>query len=338
MIKKTSLLIIAIFLLAGCKGFTTEKHPITNVDIYKGTDALKMDFLKNAPPKEVFEDTLFKAAIELRNNGAFDIKSGYLTLTLEDDYVSIDEWPVKKPLVAIEGCVRMIFELEGKSLINTEGDYDITEITLKAKKMEKDELSETHATSILATACYAYQPKATETVCIDTDIHKLRGMEKACAIDEKGKSLASQGAPVAITKIETEMLPKDDNSISPHFIIQIKNKGNGVVIGYDKVREACSYGPIQDDDFNRVEVKVYLSKKDKEGEEGKQLDCDPELEGINAGKARLKDNKEDSIRSVLDEGIDKNLGTYSTPLYIELNYGYTSTISEEVTIKKILSY
>ena len=337
MIKKISLLMIVIFLLAGCKGFTTEKHPITNVDIYKGTDALKMDFLKNAPPKEVFEDTLFKAAIELRNNGAFDIKSGYLTLTLEEDYVSIDEWPVKKPLVAIEGDGRMIFDLEGKSLINPEGDYDITEITLKAKKMEKDELSETHPTSILATACYAYQTKATETACIDTDIHNLKETEKVCTIDEKGKSLASQGAPVAVTNIETEILPKDDNSVTPYFIIHIKNKGNGIVIGYDKVKEVCSYGPIKSDDFNRVEVNAYLSKSDKEGEEGKQLDCDQELEGINSGKAMLKDNKEDSVRCVLNEGIDKSLGTYSTPLYIELDYGYTSTISGELTIKKILS-
>ncbi len=336
MIKKISLLVIVMFLIAGCKGFTTEKHPITGVDIYKGTDALKMDFLKNAPPKEVFEDALFKAAIELRNNGAFGIKNGYLTLTLEEDYLSIDEWPIKKPLVTIAGDGQVIFDLEGKSLINPEGDYEVTEITLKAKKMETDKLSETHPTSILATACYAYQTKATETVCIDTDANNLRGIEKVCAIDEKGKSLASQGAPVAVTNIETEILPKDDNSVAPYFIIQLKNKGDGVIIGYDKVREACSYGPITNEDFNWVEVKVYLSKSDKEGEEGKQLDCNPKLEGINSGKARLKDNKEDTIRCVLDEGIDKSRGTYSTPLYIELDYGYTSTISEEVTIKKIL--
>ena len=57
---------------------------------------------------------------------------------------------------------------------------------------------------------------------------------------------------------------------------------------------------------------------------------------------------EASVRSALEvadevfvnEGnsFDETKGTFSTPLYIVLHYGYTDTISKEVKIKKILTH
>ena len=52
---------------------------------------------------------------------------------------------------------------------------------------------------------------------------------------------------------------------------------------------------------------------------------------------RLRD-KEDMVRCTLEEGIDKNLGAYTAPLNIELEYGYTFTISKDIIIEKILRY
>src|SRR3989338_2258133 len=97
MIKKIMILIVVLFIL-GCTGQNKDSGPITDVDIYKGTEGLVMKFLENAPPDEIFEESLFGAGIELENRGAFNIENGYLSLGLEKDYMEIEEWPLKRPI------------------------------------------------------------------------------------------------------------------------------------------------------------------------------------------------------------------------------------------------
>jgi len=66
--------VVSLFLIAGCTG-GSDKSPITDVDVRKGTDGLIMEFTKNAPPQRVFEDSVFPIAINLKNRGASDIKA-----------------------------------------------------------------------------------------------------------------------------------------------------------------------------------------------------------------------------------------------------------------------
>jgi hypothetical protein len=48
--------------------------------------------------------------------------------------------------------------------------------------------------------------------------------------------------------------------------------------------------------------------------------------------------KEDTMRCKYEEGFDDSKGTFASPLYIVLDYGYTDTISRDVTIKKVLTH
>lgn len=317
-----------ILFIAGCN-FSRE-GPITATDIYKGQDGLLMNFLENAPPAEVFEDSPFRVYVELENRGAFDILDGYLALGLEDDYMSINRgWSDLEPsrIEAVDEK-HVIFDLNGKSLENSLGEENIITVIVDALKI-KEEQSERHTSDVLMTACYEYQTKAAPTVCVDTNIYELKPVEKSCTV--KDVDLTSQGAPLAVTLVEVEMLP-EENKIKPHFLIHIENKGNGEVVRKGKIEQACYSGELDYSDTNIVYVEAFLSDK--------QLNCEPKKENDDLKSiVKLKDKK--AIARCFtkdDDAISKEEGTYTTPLKITLDYGYTFTISKSVTIKKVLTY
>lgn len=314
--------------LVGCK-VTTNPKPLTRDEIYKGTDGLVMSFWKDTPPKEVYASTdteraQFDIAIELQNKGAYNIEQGWLTLVLENDYMLIDEWKQGEH-ISYSGDSRATFDLEGKSLLNPIGGKDLTTIRINANKFPET-LSETHTSSILLAACYKYQTSVYENVCVDTDVYNLRNLDKPCNV--KDMSLTSQGAPIAITKVEVQMMPHENQDrIKPIFTIYVENKGNGEVIKSGvAIENACSSGSlrIKENDINVVDIKAYLSGREY------QLDCNP-------GYVKLKE-KQGVIRCSLKDGKEKQYGTYEAPLIIDLDYGYMQTIAKEVTIKKPVTY
>ena len=142
-----------------------------------------------------------------------------------------------------------------------------------------------------------------------------------------------QGAPVAVTKVETRMLPQeDDKKVKPHFIIHVKNAGNGEVIDPSKIEVACKSEALDYKDFNTIIVSASLS--------GTPLRCSEDIGAVPGPvTVRLRD-KEDLIRCTYDKdnGIDAGLDAYIAPLKVELDYGYTFTISKNIIIEKILTY
>jgi len=226
------LIIVSLLLIAGCTGGSKDKRPITDFDIRKGTDGLDMKFTENTPPKSVFEDSIFPIAINLKNKGAFDIddeeggfdgKNGTLVFGFERDYIDMAEKEKDD-----EGNIKKItFDIKGKSIFNPAGDEEF--ITINAQAKEIGEQSETRPSTILATVCYPYKTILGTSICVDTDIYGIGKGEKACSIKDLRFS-EGQGAPVTITKIETRMLPQDENKVKPHFLIHVENRGKGEVI------------------------------------------------------------------------------------------------------------
>jgi hypothetical protein len=202
-------------------------------------------------------------------------------------------------------------------------------IIIDAETKKISAQSETHPSTIFATACYPYKTIFGSSVCIDPDIYGMGKGQKACDIKEMAFP-QGQGAPVAVTKIETRMLPENDETIvKPHFFIFIENKGNGEVVNLSKVEKACTNEPLEYTDFNSMQINVTLS--------GKLLDCSVDTGGAKIETIRLRDKK-DLVRCTLEEGIDLGRDAYTAPLRIELQYGYTFTISKDIIIEKILKY
>lgn len=329
------LMILLFIFVFGCKGVKKDYTPtITSKDIYIGKDGLEMEFFENTP-SEIFENSVLPISLHLSNEGAYDITNGYLSISLEKDYMELNEESLKSinRKANFQDPQHIKFDLKGKTIEHPKGENEIITFTINTKDLAKtDPQSETHTSLISITSCYKYQTKAVETACIDADIYgfKARG-KKPCEV--KTLTLNSQGAPVAVTKVESEMLPSKDNPsvIKPRFTITVKNLGNGEVLKSEKVEAACSSEPINYTEWNNINVKAYISSI---GEENK-LDCDVIKEGTKDDGTIILKQKEDIIKCSYEEGYDEKKGAFSSPLYIILDYGYTNTISKEVKIKKL---
>ena len=320
-------IILIILAVSGCGPQST----VMEVRIHEGTEGLQMTFLEKSPPDTVYSGDGFPVTVELRNKGATDIESnkGLIVLGAEREYVEV-------PPEFIDSPIR--FTLNGRSLYNPIGGIDRRTINLKAGNLGPQ--MEVITSTIAITACYPYKTEATAQVCVDSDIYNERVQEKVCTpqtlsmgtISVEGQELPrGQGAPIAITKIEQTMVSHDsENLIKPTYVIHIKNMGEGLPVEIGSYEKACSGTGIEKRTLNVVRANVYLSDR------GTQLDCKPKLDSSSpnlAGHVKLE-KEEDTIRCELKQGVPKSLGTFTTPLIIDLDYGYTFTISKPVMIKK----
>ena len=328
-ITKIFLVITALLLIFAALGCAPTGRPV-EIKVHEGTEGLKMEFLEKSPPDEVYVGEKFPLTVELSNKGAFDIKNGVFALGIERDYI----WA---PSEYIDNPIK--FDLMGRSAYDPIGGFDRKTIELTAKNL--DPQSETHTTTVALTACYPYRTEATAQVCIDTDIYGRRLEEKVCTtetlsmgtIEREGQELPrGQGAPIAITKIEQKMMPhnESDELITPTFMIYVRNMENGLPVDINVYDRACLATGISKQAWNVVSAKVYLSDRSV------QLDCTPKLDPKSSDKTgHIKlEKQEDFIRCSLNEGIPKTLGTFTTPLMVDMDYGYTFTISKNVMIRR----
>ena len=208
------------------------------------------------------------------------------------------------------------FLLSGRSQTNPYGEEETKIFYSQSKPL--DVMSRIHSSSILVTACYAYENKLRTNVCIDPDIFNMNSGIKPCRIEDQ--SFSGQGGPLAVTYVKEALtLDKDrEDKVIPVFEITIENLGNGEVIDSYALRDYCSARAVNKDKFNVFYMDVYI------GEE--KMECSP-MEPM-----RLKADGTSKIVCTLKEGLKSEDTAYTSILSVNLYYGYTTTLSEEVTI------
>ena len=361
------LLSVLIF-VSGCLGGNSKDKTLS--DIHIGFDGINMEFIKGTPPPNTFEKSSFPIGLSIKNIGTYSVnydsnsatktadESAVLLLNVEKDYNCVDSFDGSGKFFAISDNVnkctinknsiqKIKFGIDGKTEFNPKGYEETVMFNVITKQLEPQ--SESHSSSLSATLCYPYETRFTDTACIDTDILGARFKQKVCKSEDKSYP-KGQGAPVAITKVESRMLDKD-NKIIPNFIIHIENKGNGNVIKrrndaqettppqatqMSNIDEVCSSKRLDpaDRDFNTVVLRAYLGAETPDNE----LDCEPKKTPEDKGRegyVRLVGNK-DIIRCSLPESasISKNTQPYTSPLIIILDYGYMSSISAKYAIER----
>ncbi len=341
--EKFWILLCVLFLFFGACGTTRGPVYTSNEEFWEGTEALDFAFVEETPPEKVYENMPFSIALDVANKGAHTLV-GFLTVSIEEDYMClIDE----ENECTEEGKTKW-FSLEGKSIFNTIGGSDVLEYKTKAKSAGR--LSETHDVQVLATACYEYTTVWNQEVCIDTDINKMNIFPGAC--ESTDISLTDQGAPLAITQIESHMIPTGTGYIRPMFTIYVANKGNGQVINKEKTEEACTASGLSSRDYNLIFLKQFvLSTEDifydfngYDPSTGKELhpDADGDTITCQPNPLILKGNGEDVITCIVNEDRDwdqfsLDQAPYTTTISMQFDYGYTVSASTEVTIQKILT-
>lgn len=313
--RKILFLIMLVIFVMGCSGTGGGKNPIEN--LYTGTSGITMKFERGSPPSEVYENEKFVISTNVANKGAFDVEDAYVTLGIEPEYMAVEDWMSSKTQLG-EYSSMAIISLEGKSEVNPEGDFDLFTIKLQAGNLEQQ--TEVHTTSIYLSVCYPYKTFLSETICVDTDIYGTRQDDKACSAKE-GYSFSSQGAPVAVTKADIQMMPgQDKDTVIPEVTIHIKNKGNGEVLRTRNFAEFCTSSTIDRTDINQVGIRAKLS--------GETLKCRSDV--IKLGKT------DDYVICRLEQGLTTKLSAYPASLTVELDYGYTFTESKQVKIRRLV--
>ena len=330
-LKKKLIFILFIILLISISGCTGKKGSTKSVEeIRTGTEGIVINFLPNTPPDKIHIEqgadeslTTFQVVLEVRNKGAYPqpddgvpspigriFLSGYDTNILAFDK-NVEELSGKP--------------LDGKSTINQNGGLDF--ITFNGQILTGNLNVENYEPIIQATACYNYITIAGPSVCIDPNPYSTVKEKKVCEV--KSILLQSQGAPVAVINIDEEAF-----ATKTQFKITIKNIGGGEVI-HDRALDKCA---PTGEKLSRENIdKVYLIGA-KVGT--KSLNCGPFIGSQGAvvyggsGDIRLLNNEGFVICELSSKDYSNTKSAYTTPLTVNLLYGYRTTIEKKIQIKR----
>jgi len=210
-----------------------------------------------------------------------------------------------------------IIDLKGRNPNNPSGDLSVVEFPATIFTLPPS--LEQFQQRIMVTACYSYATHASSMVCIDPEPYS--NVQKVCnpTIVSLG---GGQGAPVSITSIDQK--PARGRTV---FTISIHhNKQSTYDDLYDYFSlykcDPASGQVVKATDKNIVYVGyVYLSNTDI------TMNCLPDQ------IIRLDESGNGQIVCTAD--IPPGTSAYEAPMEIELWYGYSKSIYQDVLVKKI---
>lgn len=320
-------LIIALLLIAGCSG---KKDPQKQLEeLRTGVLALTASFLPNNPPATIHvEETQpnsFDIVVEVSNKGVYPQPEDGKKLNGKIYLSGYDKDIIEVPTPSIDLST---LTLSGKSSINLQGESDLA--VFKAAVDHSKLPVERYEPTLLATVCFDYITIAGPSVCIDPDPYATIKQKKVC---EPGSiSLSSQGASVAVVKVDTEAF-----AAKTQFKITIKNVGNGEVLKGraegEGVLEKCN--PFGASKLAREDINKVFLEEIKLG--NIDLQCwpfaDEEVKG-STGYIRLLNGEGSIICEILEDNYASTNAAYTSPLKIKLSYGYKTTAERKLSIKK----
>jgi len=283
-----------------------------------GTDGLTLAFVAQNPQDRFSIGDLeepISIIFELRNKGSWPQTDGENILSQGKIYVSgFDD-----NIIVMNEKSKILNRdvLRGASQFSPEGGFDMPEFkgAIRAGNLVIDK----YEPIILGTACFPYATKASPSICVDPHPFDTT-RKKVCQVG--AISLTSQGAPIAVTKVEQE-----SSSSKTQFKITIKNVGGGDILRLSKLDACDPYGgtELKRSDFDKVELsRVSVGTTD--------LRCGPFIE---ANEIRLFNNEGFIICTMEASEYQGANSAYQTPLNIELRYGYRKTVSKPIKISKI---
>jgi hypothetical protein len=319
------LLIFSIFIifLMGCNS-NLNSSVMSMKELRTGVKGVSLSFLPNDNPIQVYQDDTFIVNMMLRNEGAYDSPDVQFLFGTESDYVDLTAFRVAGKVFSGQQITSALPEgkLNGKSPEEPLGEFTDIEADLHARKITLSRLQETLMSGVL---CYEYGTMAETSVCVQPQ-NTMLGLQMAC--QPKDIVLGSQGAPLAVTKIEVKNSLLPGNKIRSIFKIYVENRGTGSVIYSGTSGKVCSSSQSSSDVWNYFIARVTLGSN--------ALKCqliEADVPGIdNAYKAKLKNGKAEFICTAESPpGV-----SYESPFEVDLSYAYTETISRKLNIERMI--
>ena len=309
--KRTIVMVILlVFLLVGCRGFS--RHEEGDVNYRRGTQGLELRLLDRSPPFVVYEGDYLPIGIEFFNRGASEIFYGEYYITGYDPSIIRNYDPLYPGnLNALPSYPYFFDMLDKKTQFNREGGYMIKEHS--SGRINLPIGTDKYRIPLTVYACYDYETILNTEICMDPEPHRPPG-DKAC-ITRNPAVGGGQAAPVAITNVD---LTNMRNNMRITFTIS--NVGSGTIVDLDRMLNfnACptGFGPAD------VDV-VYLDEVLVGGPGSPAVDCSP------SGRVKLVNGiGRVSCTVPIPSGT-----AYTTPLDIRLEYGYRTHVRREVEIR-----
>ena len=291
-----------------------------DIGLVKGTDGIVINFLKSNPQDSYLvsiEEEPITVVVEVRNKGSYPREDDDNILSRGQIYISGFDTSIIDMEQNSERLNRQF--LQGKSSFNPEGGFDTVEFT--GSIFADNIIVDKYEPTILATLCYPYITKASPSICIDPFPFDDK-QKKVCNIGSQ--TLTSQGAPIAITRIDQEA-----STTKIQFKISLKNVGGGDVIKLNALEKCNPFERegLEREDFDRIE----LVRADAGF--ATLNNCGPFPDGDRI--LRLHNGEGFIICSLDSSSYDDVRSAYITPLNLVFRYGYRTTISKPIKISKI---
>lgn len=319
------LLTASILVISGCRFFgptDKTKGELMNpyeAEVHIGTEGLAVSFIKGQPPSNVWEGTDFPITIKIQNRGAYDIQNGRLAITGNLYFV---------PQEGEE--LSLAFDLAGKSLFNPDGEFAFEEYQATAGTVDMDKTD-----SFFIVACYPYRTFASATICINPRVIDIEDSAPRRECDIVPLSLVGgQGAPVAVTGVNEEIVHLGENMIRLVLKISVSNAAKGKVVKSSAYEKDCSRMALVPDEVGVIEINNIAFSSYRLGSETDEYSI--KCQNLRSDRTFTLDS---SGKFTLECYADIDLGfigatAFTTPLTVELSYGY-SELSEKrsLTIK-----
>ncbi len=240
--RKISIILFLIFVIACTPGGNGGTPNIVN--FRTGSQGVYMGFVANQPPYRIYDDESVNVLIDVQNMGAYPVGN-------QLDKVFISGFD-QKLIYPKDGAYlgQKIPYLEGKTADSPNAiSKDYVEF-----KMGINPLTVTsYPFKMMAAACYGYKTVAETTLCIDPNPFSRGTRQKVCV--SAGKSLGSQGGPVAVNSVQVE--PRKGKTV---LTINVANVGGGDVYKRDAINLCSPYsgGELSYNELGFVEVADVL--------------------------------------------------------------------------------
>jgi hypothetical protein len=301
------LIVFTVITISSCTPKTPENVP--NLEYRVGKEGITAGFLADSPPKKVYAQSPLYIPIEIKNIGAYDNNPNSLGAVYLHGF---DKTAMPFADVGDANYVRKdLPPVSGKSAFLKEGGADYS-VTFEVKEGElKVPYGDKYEPTLMLSTCYSYRTLATPTVCIIPD-PSLLIKNKIC--EPKTLTMTSQGAPIAVTKVEEEVSKGIVN-----FLITVENIGGGNVVDLASLGDC----PFKLDNYNKINtVDVTVNMKSAQ-----LMSCLP------SKKIRLINGKGTVFcRFAI---ATSETASFTTPLTVQLDYGYNTNVKRVLTIAKV---
>ena len=310
--QKRVIVICCLLLLAACQQvFTSQKKETAGTGEFRvGTEGLRMSFLRNLPPDRIFDtEGIIPMTLQVENRGTALVGGPNDLVFLSGFDPSI--------ITNIPTTGQKIPRIHPRDQFTPQGGIDHVSFEGKITSLQGKGIDR-YPARIQATLCYQYQTIASTNVCIDPNPFLPTIQPKVCV--PTSVSLGSQGAPVAVTLVEL-----DPALGKTRFRINIQNIGGGEVFRPSALAKCSPFST----GLNFNEIDYVKINKVKVQDKDLIAACSP----LNDKHLRLTNNA-----GTLFCELTGLTGTavFASPLVVQLEYGYRSTILKNTEINIIL--